>query len=235
MAKKNEKTTKEPGKIKQLWQIFQLTKKTDKALVPILIVTMLAPLAGGIALAIFISAGSILTLVLYIITGIMVSILLTLIVMGQRAEKTAYEQISGQPGAVGAVLRSALRRIWQASEFPVAVNPRTQEAVYRAVGKPGVVLIGEGPQSRTKKMLEDERRAVLRAVPDIPVHFIYVGPEADATPLPKLSKKMRSFPNSLRKAEVLAVSHRLNSLQRGGTLPIPKGMDPTKIRAQKPR
>ncbi len=235
MAKKNEKTTKEPGKIKQLWQIFQLTKKTDKALVPILIVTMLAPLAGGVALAIFISAGSILTLVLYIITGIMVSILLTLIVMGQRAEKTAYEQISGQPGAVGAVLRSALRRIWQASEFPVAVNPRTQEAVYRAVGKPGVVLIGEGPQSRTKKMLEDERRAVLRAVPDIPVHFIYVGPEADATPLPKLSKKMRSFPNSLRKAEVLAVSHRLNSLQRGGTLPIPKGMDPTKIRAQKPR
>jgi hypothetical protein len=84
-------------------------------------------------------------------------------------------------------------------------------------------------------MLDDERRAVLRAVPDIPVHFIFVGPDADATPLPRLSKKMRSFKNSLRKAEVLAVSHRLNSLQRGGTLPIPKGMDPTKIRAQKPR
>lgn len=235
MAKKNEASTKEPGKIKQLWQIFQLTKKTDKALVPILILTMVAPLAGGIALAIVISAGSILTLVLYIITGIMVSILLTLIVMGQRAEKTAYQQIAGQPGAVGAVLRSALRRIWRASEFPVAVNPKTQEAVYRAVGKPGVVLIGEGPQSRTKKMLDDERRAVLRAVPDIPVHFIFVGPEADSTPLPKLSKKMRSFKNSLRKAEVLAVSHRLNSLQRGGTLPIPKGVDPTKIRAQKPR
>lgn len=235
MAKKNDTSTKEPGKIKQLWQIFQLTRKTDKALVPILILTLLAPLAGGIALAIFISAGSILTLVLYIITGIMVSILLTLIVMGQRAEKTAYQQISGQPGAVGAVLRSALRRVWQASEFPVAVNPRSQEAVYRAVGKPGVVLIGEGSQSRTKKMLDDERRAVLRAVPDIPVHFIFVGPDAGATPLPKLSKKMRSFKNSLRKAEVLAVSHRLNSLQRGGTLPIPKGMDPTKIRAQKPR
>lgn len=235
MAKKNETSTKEPGKIKQLWQIFQLTKKTDKALVPILILTLLAPLVGGIALAIFIAAGSILTLVLYIITGIMVSILLTLIVMGQRAEKTAYQQISGQPGAVGAVLRSALRRIWQASEFPVAVNPKTQEAVYRAVGKPGVVLIGEGPQARTKKMLDDERRAVLRAVPDIPVHFIYVGPDAGSTALPKLSKKMRSFKNSLRKAEVLAVSHRLNSLQRGGTLPIPKGVDPTKIRAQKPR
>lgn len=235
MAKKSEASAKEPGKIKQLWQIFHLTRKTDKALVPLLILTLIAPLVAGVGLAIFISAGSILTLVLYIITGIMVSILLTLIVLGQRAEKTAYRQIAGQPGAVGAVMRSALRRVWQASEFPVAVNPRTQEAVYRAVGKPGVVLIGEGPQSKTKKMLEDERRAVLRAVPDIPVHFIFVGPDSDSTPLPKLSKKMRSFKNSLRKAEVLAVSHRLNSLQRGGTLPIPKGMDPTKIRAQKPR
>jgi hypothetical protein len=213
MAKKNESTTKEPGRVKQLWQIFLMTKKTDKALVPLLI----------------------LTLILYIVTGLMLSLLLTLVVLGNRAERTAYQQISGQPGAVGAVLRSALRRVWQASEFPVAVNPKTQEAVYRAVGKPGVVLIAEGPQSKTKKMLDDERRAVLRAVPDIPVHYVFVGPDADSTPLHKLSKKLKSFDNSLRKAEVLAVSHRLNSLSRGGSLPIPKGMDPAKARAQRPR
>ena len=235
MAKKNESATKEPGRVKQLWQIFVMTKKTDKALVPLLILTLIAPVSAGIAAAILISAGSILTLVLYIITGLMLSVLLTLVVLGNRSERTAYQQISGQPGAVGAVLRSALRRVWQASEFPVAVNPKTQEAVYRAVGKPGVVLIGEGPQSKTKKMLDDERRAVLRAVPDIPVHYIFVGPDADATPLHKLSKHMRSFKNSLRKAEVLAVSHRLNSLSRGGKLPIPKGIDPAKARAQRPR
>ncbi len=235
MAKKNASTTKEPGRVKQLWQIFVMTKKTDKALIPLLILTLIAPLAAGIGAAIWISAGSILTLILYIVTGLMLSILLTLVVLGNRAERTAYQQISGQPGAVGAVLRSTLRRVWQASEFPVAVNPKTQEAVYRAVGKPGVVLIAEGPQSKTKKMLEDERRAVLRAVPDIPVHYVFVGPDADATPLHKLSKRMRSFKNSLRKAEVLAVSHRLNSLSRGGNLPIPKGMDPLKARAQRPR
>jgi hypothetical protein len=235
MAKKNESTTKEPGRVKQLWQIFLMTKKTDKALVPMLILTLIAPIAAGIGAAILISAGSILTLILYIVTGLMLSLLLTLVVLGNRAERTAYQQISGQPGAVGAVLRSALRRVWQASEFPVAVNPKTQEAVYRAVGKPGVVLIAEGPQSKTKKMLDDERRAVLRAVPDIPVHYVFVGPDADSTPLHKLSKKLNSFDNSLRKAEVLAVSHRLNSLSRGGSLPIPKGMDPAKARAQRPR
>jgi len=235
MAKKNESTTKEPGRVKQLWQIFLMTKKTDKALVPLLILTLIAPIAAGIGAAILISAGSILTLILYIVTGLTLSLLLTLVVLGNRAERTAYQQISGQPGAVGAVLRSALRRMWQASEFPVAVNPKTQEAVYRAVGKPGVVLIAEGPQSKTKKMLDDERRAVLRAVPDIPVHYVFVGPDADSTPLHKLSKKLKSFDNSLRKAEVLAVSHRLNSLSRGGSLPIPKGMDPAKARAQRPR
>ena len=235
MAAKNASTTKEPGRVKQLWQIFLMTKKTDKALVPLLILTLIAPIVAGIGAAILISAGSILTLILYIVTGLMLSILLTLVVLGNRAERTAYQQISGQPGAVGAVLRSALRRVWQASEFPVAVNPKTQEAVYRAVGKPGVVLIAEGPQSKTKKMLDDERRAVLRAVPDIPVHYVFVGPDADSTPLHKLSKKLKSFDNSLRKAEVLAVSHRLNSLSRGGSLPIPKGMDPLKARAQRPR
>jgi hypothetical protein len=235
MAKKKNSAPKEPGKVAQMWNIFTLTKKSDKALVPLLILTLVAPLVAGILAAIWISGGSILTLVLYIITGLMLSILLTMVVLGNRAERTAYKQISGQPGAVGAVLRSALRRVWQASEFPVAVNPRTQEAVYRAVGKPGVVLIGEGPQLKTKKMLDDERRAVLRAVPNISVHYIYVGPDSDSTPLHKLSKTMRSFKKSLRKAEVLAVSHRLNSLSRGGSLPVPKGIDPMKVRAQKPR
>jgi hypothetical protein len=235
MAQKNESTTKEPGRLQQLWQIFVMTKKTDKALVPLLILTLIGPIAAGIGAAILISAGSILTLILYIVTGLMLSVLLTLVVLGNRAERTAYQQISGQPGAVGAVLRSALRRVWQASEFPVAVNPKTQEAVYRAVGKPGVVLIAEGAQAKTKKMLDDERRAVLRAVPDIPVHYVFVGPDANATPLHKLNKKLKSLKKSLRKAEVLAVSHRLNSLSRGGSLPIPKGMDPSKARAQRPR
>ena len=74
--------------------------------------------------------------------------LLALIILGRRAETAAYSQIEGQPGAVGAVLRSSLRSSWRGSEMPVAVNGKTQDAVYRAVGRGGVVLISEGPQSR---------------------------------------------------------------------------------------
>ncbi|MGB4712972.1 MAG: DUF4191 family protein, partial [Pontimonas sp.] len=124
MADKKKKVEKEPGRIKQLWQVLNLTRKTDKLLVPILILTFLAPLGAGITVALLLSGGSVLTLILYIVTGLLLSVLVTLIILGQRAEKAAYKEISGKPGAVGAVLRSALRRTWQASEFPVAVNPR---------------------------------------------------------------------------------------------------------------
>jgi len=62
-----------------------------------------------------------------------------------------------------------------------------------------------------------------------------VGPDAGTTPLHKLNRTLKSFKKSLRKAEVLAVSHRLNSLKSGPAMPIPKGVDPTKVRAPKPR
>ena len=104
MAKK-DKSAKEPGRIKQLWQIFQLTRKSDKLLLPILALTMVVPIVVGIVAANLISGGSVLTLILYITTGILLAVLLTLVVLGQRAERTAYQQIAGQPGAVGAVLR----------------------------------------------------------------------------------------------------------------------------------
>ena len=58
----------------------------------------------------------------------------------------------GQPGAVGAVLKNGLRRSWTGSERPINISPRTQDAVYRAVGRGGIVLIGEGPRSRTQRL-----------------------------------------------------------------------------------
>ena len=60
MADKKKKVEKEPGRIKQLWQVLNLTRKTDKLLVPILILTFLAPLGAGITVALLLSGGSVL-------------------------------------------------------------------------------------------------------------------------------------------------------------------------------
>jgi hypothetical protein len=226
---------KEPGKLKQMWRVLQMTRRGDKWIVPILLISFLGPLALGIILPFTVLPGGIFTKILWITTGVLGGLLLALVILGNRAEAVAYRQISGQPGAVGAILQGSLRRAWQTSEFPVQVNPRTQDAVYRAVGKCGVVLIAEGPKTRVKKILDDEKKMVARAVPQVPIHIVHVGPDNDSTALPKLRKTLYKFKKELNKAEVLAVSHRLSSLKKPGTIPMPKGIDPFKMRAPKPR
>jgi hypothetical protein len=236
MARREKNPNKEPGRIRQMWDVLQMTRRYDKAVTPILALVTVGPIVLGLVLGFLLAppADNVIGFVLYVIIGIMAAILLFLIVLGRRAEKAAYSQIEGQPGAVGAVLKSSLRGGWVASEMPVSVSPKTQDAVYRAVGRGGVVLIGEGPKSRTQRMLEDERRSVTRFLANVPVSFVYVGSDADSTPLHKLPAKLRRLKPALRKAEVLAVSNRLKSLGKNN-LPIPKGVDPLRARAPRPR
>ena len=228
------KAPKEPGRLKQMYQVFRMTTRYDKTAIWWLIAGFLVPVILGVVLALLLSRDQILGFVLYIIAGVLGGVLIFLIILGRRAERAAYSQIEGQAGAVGAVLKSSLRRGWTASEMPVAVSPRTQDAVYRAVGRGGVALIGEGPRSRTQPMLESERKNISRILPNVPVTFVYVGPDSESTPLYKLPSRLRTIKPALRKPEILAVSNRLNSLGRNG-LPIPKGMDPSKTRAPRPR
>jgi hypothetical protein len=228
------KPPKEPGRLKQMYDVFNMTRRYDKLAIWWFLLAFLGPVLAGLILAVLLSPDQVLGFVLYIIAGVLGGVLVFLIVLGRRAEKAAYSQIAGQPGAVGAVLKSSLRRGWTASEMPVSVSPKTQDAVYRAVGRGGVALIGEGPRSRTQRMLEDERKVVTRILPNVPVSFLYVGPDADSVPLYKLASKLRTLKPVLRKPEILAVANRLNSLGKNG-LPIPKGVDPYKVRAPRPR
>jgi hypothetical protein len=226
---------KEPGRFKQMWQVFQMTRRHDKSAVWLILVGLIGPMVLGVLAAVLLSRDNIVGMVLYIVTGVMGGLLVSLIILGRRAERAAYGQIAGQAGAVGAVLKNSLRRGWRASEMPVTVSPRTQDAVYRAIGRAGVVLIGEGPKSRTKRMLEDERRNVARIVPNVPVHLVHVGPDRDSVPLHKVARELKKYKRTLNKAEVLAVSNRLAALSKSSSLPIPKGIDPTKMRAPRPR
>jgi hypothetical protein len=214
-----------------MWQVFQMTRRYDKRAIWYLLASFLGPLVIGLVLSFFFSGGNVFTQVLWIVAGVLAGLLLALVVLGRRAERAAYSQIEGQPGAVGAVLRSSLRRGWRASEMPIAVNGKTHDAVYRAVGRGGVVLISEGPRSRTTRMVDEERRKVARILPNVPVTTLVVGPDADAIPLHKVARAMAKVKPTLTKTEVVAVDNRLVSL--GSQMPIPKGIDPTKVRPQR--
>lgn len=233
MARSKDKTPrppKEPGRIKQMWQVFQMTRRYDSNIVLFMILGFLIPVVVSIGFALLTSGGG-WTIALWAVAGVLGGVLAMLIILGRRAEKAAYSQIEGQPGAVGAVLRSSLKRGWVGSEMPVAVNGKTQDAIYRAVGRGGVVLISEGPRTRTARMLDEERRMVSRLGGSIAVTVISVGPDEDAVPLHKLARRLTKIKPTLTKAEVLAVNNRLNSMAR--KLPIPKGVDPAKARPKR--
>src|SRR5690606_33341164 len=108
------------------------------------------------------------------------------------------------PGAVGAAL-GQIRRGWNIEEQPVAMNPRTQDLVFRMVGRPGIVLVSEGPPHRVRRLLEDERRKVARVAPNVPVHLVQCGNEDDQVPLPKLVSHVQRLKGKLTAAEVAAV------------------------------
>ena len=83
------------------------------------------------------------------------------IVFGRRAERAAYAQVEGQPGAAAAAL-GVLRRGWNVQQA-VAVT-KNQDLVHRVVGRPGVILVGEGNPARVRHLLGVEKKKHARVV-----------------------------------------------------------------------
>ncbi|MDR3360161.1 MAG: DUF4191 domain-containing protein, partial [Bifidobacteriaceae bacterium] len=148
--------------------------------------------------------------------------------LARRAESTAYSRIEGQPGATASAL-GTIRRGWTIEQEPVAADPRSMDMVFRVVGRPGVVLIGEGNPNKLRGMLKKERQRVARVAPGVTITELSVGRGEGQIPLPKLVKKLRRLKPTLNKAALGEVNRRLQSIG-GMRLPIPKGVDPMKAR-----
>jgi hypothetical protein len=144
--------------------------------------------------------------------------LVTLIVFGRWAERAAYKSIEGQLGAAGSVL-NALRGAWFV-QVGIGVD-RNQNIAHRVVGKPGIILVGEG--SKPGQLLLEQKRAHARYVPNVPIHELIVGEGQIA--IADLQKKIKKLPKSLRPSEVTDVRRRLDALPKTA-LPIPKGPMP---------
>lgn len=162
--------------------------------------------------------------IIWAIFGLIMGVTLALLVLVQLVKRASYAQIDGMPGAVGAVLGN-IKRGWVIEEEPVRFNVRTQDMLYRAIGRPGVVLISEGPAQRVNKLINDERRAIKRVAPSAPVEVVKVGNEEGQVPLIKLERHLRKLPKQISNQEVAAVSARMRAIPTN-SLPIPKGIDP---------
>lgn len=228
-----DKKNKAPGRFRQLLRVYRITAKSDPSSAWMALLGFLIALGTGLLLGFLLNAGNGWGIALWGITGATSGLLVAMIIMSKRAERNAYMRIEGQPGAAGAVLDSQIKRSWRASPMPVAINGKTKEAIYRMVGPAGVVLIGEGQGARLQQMLEDETRKVQRVAPGVTTHKVRLTLDDSGVRLHNLLKTVYKLKKSMTRAEVSAVSNRLSSLGSGSALPIPKGIDPMKVRAPK--
>jgi hypothetical protein len=115
----------------------------------------------------------------------------------------------------------------------VAVT-RNQDAVYRAVGRPGIALVAEGNINRVRPLLAAEKRKMARVVGDVPVHDIIVGDGEGEVPLKKLQMHLMRLPRAITAGQVTEINDRLRAM--GDLLskaPVPKGPLPRNGRMPK--
>lgn len=202
---------------------YRITKRTYPKLPWILLGAFLG------TWAVFTLLGKVVFNVVFMaIFGFTAGILAATIVLSVLLRKASYTQIEGMAGATAAVLDS-VKRGWNVSKEPVAIRPGSNEMVFRAIGRPGIVLISEGSRDRVKKMIDDERKKANRVAPNVPVHILEVGREEGQVPLAKLMKEMNRLKGKLRPEQVAAVAQRLDTLSMKRP-PIPKGIDPVNFR-----
>lgn len=185
----------------------------------------------AIALAVILSLATGQALWYWLFMGVLLAAVLDMVILSFTVRRASYTQIEGRPGAAKVVL-DQVGRGWYVESQPVAINPKTQDAVWRVIGRPGVVLIVEGPTGRTQRLVAEEQRTLQRILSTVPLHIIHVGTAEGQTRLIDLNRTLRKLPTKptkLTDAEISQVAKRLSSLTSKG-LPIPKGIDPTKVR-----
>ncbi|SOD58852.1 protein of unknown function [Streptomyces zhaozhouensis] len=217
--KEKEQDSENPGRLKQIGLTYKMAKRVDRWIGLWLALVFLGTF--GIVLGIGILWGH----PVYLgILGFLVALLTTAIVFGRRAERAAFSQMEGQPGAAAAVLENMRRGI--VFTPAIAVN-RQQDVVHRAVGKCGVVLVGEGNPNRLKTLMAAEKRRMNRVVSDVPVHDMIVGKGEDQVELKELRRRITKYPKVLAGPRVTEVNDRLRAMgDLMSNMPIPKGPMP---------
>src|ERR1700689_1917992 len=211
------------GRLKQMRLVAGLVNRQNPKALPIVVGSAL-----GI-IAVFVIVGLLLNLlVLLIPLGVLLGILVMVILFGRFAQSAQYSTIEGQPGAAAAVLEN-MRGNWTVT--PAIAANRNMDVVHRAVGKPGVILVGEGSPTRLASLLAAEKKRVARVAYEVPIIEFQVGNEEGQIPISKLQRKIMRLPRQLKPDAISDINHRLKALQP--SLQAPKG--PLPRNARQPR
>ena len=211
------------GRLKQIRIVAGLVHKSNPKAMPIVIGSGL-----GI-LVIFVVVGLLTGLAwLLIPLGVLLGLLATTVLFGRFAQAAQYSAIEGQPGAAAAVLEN-MRGNWTVT--PAIAANRNMDVVHRAVGRPGVILVGEGSPNRLASLLAAEKKRVARVAYEVPITEFMIGHGEGQVPISKLQRKIMRLPRQLKPDAVSDINHRLKALQP--SLQAPKGPIPRNVRQPK--
>ena len=217
------------GRIRQMRQAYKITKRTDKNIGLILLMWLL--LVGGLVAvaALFFFGTGTSGIIFASLFGLLSGLLAVLIVFGRRAERAAYSQVEGQPGAAAGALQM-LKRGWDVK--PAISFTKNQDVVHRVVGRPGIILVGEGNPNRVRGLLGAERKKHLRIAGDeIPIHELVVGNGDGEIKLTKLNKHIQKMKKSIKPGDQTALMNKLKALDAmRPAAPMPRGPMPTSMK-----
>src|SRR5580692_5015015 len=178
------------GRLKQIRMVAKLVNQQNKRALPI---TFGA--AAGV-IVVFVLIGLLVgPLALFIPVGVLFGALTAMILFGRFAQRAQYSAIDGQLGAAAAVLQN-MRGDWTVT--PAVTGNRTMDVVHRAVGRPGVVLVGEGVPSRVAGLLAAERKKTERVAHGVPITEFQVGSGEGQIPVSKLQSSIMKVPGTLK-------------------------------------
>ncbi|MGW6061827.1 DUF4191 domain-containing protein [Streptomyces sp. NPDC055189] len=208
-----------PGRLKQIAQTYKMTRRADPR------IGLIIAAVGIVTFGVFLGIGFLIGHPIYLgILGFVLAFLAMAIVFGRRAERAAFGQMEGQPGAAAAVL-DKIGRGWTTT--PAVAMNRSQDVVHRTVGKAGIVLVAEGNPNRVKSLLAAEKKRMARVVSDVPVHDVIVGTGEGQVPLKKLRTTLLKLPRVLQGPQVTATNDRLRAMgDLMSNMPLPKGPMP---------
>jgi hypothetical protein len=208
------------GRLKQIRMVAGLVHRSNPKAMPTVI-------GSGVATLVILVVVGLLTnlLALLIPLGVLLGILVMVILFGRFAQSAQYSTIDGQPGAAAAVLEN-MRGNWTVT--PAIAANRNMDVVHRAVGKPGVILVGEGSPTRLAGLLAAEKKRVARVAYEVPITEFQVGNAEGQVPLSKLQRKIMRLPRQLKPEAISDLNHRLKALQP--SLQAPKGPIPRNAR-----
>ena len=211
------------GRLKQIRMVASLVNQQNRKALPII-----AGSAVGI-IVVFVLIGLLTGTAAFLIPlGLLLGLLAAMVLFGRFAQRAQYAAIEGQPGAAAAILQS-MRGNWTVT--PAVTANRNMDVVHRAVGRPGVVLVGEGAPSRLTGLMAAEKKKTARVAHDVPIFEFQVGNGEGQIPVSQLQRKVMRLPRNLRPAAVSDLNYRLKALQP--SLQMPKGPLPKGARQPK--